>query len=344
MRARVTTVAVPIATATLALGTAAWAANGRVPLLPESDVHALAVTAQATGPLVANDHEGSAILRADALAPGDTTTGEVTIRNAGDAAGAFSLSPSAASDSGAPPSGPFSDVLQLSVSDVTGASPVPVYEGTLGAFARVALGTFPAGATHRYRFALTYPSGAAAEIDNGYQGASASVAFDWDAVAIGSGSTTTTTPPAGGTTSAGGGATGSGAASATTPTRGTTAPATSAAAAAAIPASTATGRFRVAVGQVKTRPVRGRRLYLWVRSTSASRTRVTATVSWPGHRALTLRALTVKAGAERRTIHLRLPAGAVRGARHSLTVRVRVAAASGASRASAKRTLRLRSR
>ena len=340
MRARLTTVAVPIATATLALGTAAWAANGRLPLLPEGDVHALAVTGQATGPLVANDHEGSAILHSDALAPGDTTTGEVTIRNAGDAAGAFSLSPSAATNSGAGPTGPLSDVLQLSVSDVTGASPVPVYDGTLGAFARVALGTFPAGATHRYRFALTYPSGAPAEIDNGYQGASASVAFAWDAVAIGSGSTTT--PPAGGTTSAGGGATGS--ASATTPTGGTTAPATSAAAAAAIPATTATGRFKVAVGRVRQRPVRGRRLYLWVQSTSASRTRVTATVSWRGHRAMTLRARTVKAGAKRRTIRLRLPAAAVRGAQHRLTVRVRVAGMSGARRASAKRTLRVRSR
>jgi hypothetical protein len=341
MRARVTTVAVPIATATLALGTAAWAANGRLPLLPESDVHALAVAGQATGPLVANDHEGSAILHSDALAPGDTTTGEVTIRNAGDAAGAFSLS-SAATNSGAPPTGPLSDVLQLSVSDVTGASPVPVYEGTLGAFARVALGTFPAGAMHRYRFALTYPSGAAAEIDNGYQGASASVSFDWDAVAIGSGSTTP--PPAGGTTSAGGGATGSGAASATTPTGGTTTPATSAAAAAAIPATTATGRFKVEVGPVKQRPVRGRRLYLWVQSTSASRTRVTATVSWRGHRVMTLRARTVKAAAKPRTIRLRLPAAAVRGARHRLTVRVHVAGTSGAWRASAKRTLRVRSR
>ena len=341
MRARLTTVAVPIATATLALGTAAWAANGRLPLLPESDVHALAVTGQATGPLVANDREGSAILHSDALAPGDTTTGEVTIRNAGDAAGAFSVSPSAATNSGAPPTGPLSDVLQLSVADVTGASPVPVYEGTLGGFARVALGTFPAGATHRYRLALTYPPGAPAEIDNGYQGASASVSFDWDAVAIGSGSTT---PPAGGPTSAGGGATGSGSASATSPTRGTTAPATSAAAAAAIPASTATGPFRVSVGQVKTRPVRGRRLYLWVKSTSASRTRVTATVSWHGHRALTLRARTVKAGAKRRTIRLRLPAAAVRGAEHRLTVRVRAAGTSGARRASAKRTLRVRSR
>lgn len=339
MRARVTTVAIPIATATLALGTAAWAANGRLPLLPESDVRALAVTAQATGPLVANDQAGSAILRAEALAPGDTTTGEVTIRNAGDAAGAFSLSPSGATDSGAPPEGPLSGVLRLSVSDVTDGTAVPVYDGTLGAFARVGLGTFPAGAAHRYRFALTYPSGTPAEVDNGYQGASASVAFDWDAVAVGSGSSTTTPTPA-----PTGGATGSGSAPSTTATRGTTAPATSAAAAAAIPATTATGRFKVSVGQVKKRPVRGRRLYLWVHSTSASRTRVTATVSWRGHRAMKLRATTVKAGAKRRTIGLRLPAAAVRGARHSLTVRVRAAATSGARRASAKRTLRVRSR
>lgn len=345
MRTRLTSVAVPVATATLALGTAAWAANGRLPLLPESDVHALAVTAQATGPLVANDHEGSAILRADALAPGDTTTGEVTIRNAGDAAGAFSLSPSAAIDSGAPPAGPLSDVLQLSVADVTDATAVPVYEGTLGAFARVGLGTFPAGAEHRYRFALTYPSGSPAEIDNAYQGASASVAFDWNAVAIGSGSTTTT--PAGDSAGGGGGATGSGSGSASgsaSATTGATAPARSTAAAAAIPATTATGRFKVSVGRVKKRPVRGRRLYLWVQSTNASRTRVTATVSWRGHRATKLRARTVKAGAKRRTIRLRLPAAAVRGARHRLTVRVRVAATSGARRASAQRTLRLRSR
>jgi hypothetical protein len=343
MRTRLTTVAVPVATATLALGTAAWAANGGLPLLPDSDVRALAVTAQATGPLVANDREGSTILHADALAPGDTTTGEVTIRNAGDAAGAFSLSPSAAADSGAPPAGPLSKVLRLSVSDVTGAAPLAVYEGTLGAFARVALGRFPAGATHRYRFALTYPSGRPAEVDNGYQGASASVAFDWDAVAVGSGSTTST--PTGGTTEgATGGSTGSGSAPSTTPTRGTTPPATSAAAAAAIPATTASGRFTVSVGRVKKRPVRGRRLYLWVSSTSAARTRVTATVSWRGHRAMKLRAQTVKTAAKRRTIRLRLPAAAVRGARHRLTVRVGAAGAAGARTASAKRTLRVRSR
>jgi len=52
----------------------------------------------------------------------------------------------------------------------------------------------------------------------------------------------------------------------------------------------------------------------------------------------------VKAGAKRRTIRLRLPAAAVRGAEHRLTVRVRAAGTSGARRASAKRTLRVRSR
>ena len=99
-------------------------------------MHALAVTAQATGPLVANDLEGSAVLRADALAPGETTTGEVTIRNAGDAArGVQRCRRARATDTGAPPAGPLSGVLGLAVSDVSGATPATVFAGKLGALA-----------------------------------------------------------------------------------------------------------------------------------------------------------------------------------------------------------------
>ena len=133
MRVRPATIAAPLATATLALGTAAWAADVKLPLVPAGHVSALAVTAQATGPVVANDLEGSAVLHADALAPGETTTGEVTIRNAGDAPGAFTLSPSAALDTGAPPAGPLSAVLDLTVTDVSGAAPATVFAGKLAA-------------------------------------------------------------------------------------------------------------------------------------------------------------------------------------------------------------------
>ena len=197
MRVRPATIAAPLATATLALGTAAWAADGKLPFVPADHVSALAVTAQATGPIVANDLEGSAVLRADALFPGETTSGEVTIRNAGDAPGAFTLSPSAASDTGAPPARPLSAILDLKVTDVSGAAPATVFAGKLGALPKVALGTFPAGAAHRYRFVLTYPAGTPAEIDNAYQGASTSIQFDWDAVAIGGAAGTPSTPATG---------------------------------------------------------------------------------------------------------------------------------------------------
>src|SRR4029078_5259468 len=90
-------------------------------------------------------------------APGETKTGEVTIRNAGDTAGAVTLSTARASDAGAPAGRPLSGLLDLSVLDVSDTTPVTVFSGKLGALSRVALGTFAPGAAHRYRFALTYP-------------------------------------------------------------------------------------------------------------------------------------------------------------------------------------------
>jgi hypothetical protein len=342
MRARPATIAAPLVTATLALGTAAWAADMRLPFVPADPVKALAVTAQATGPVVANDLEGSAILRADALAPGETTSGEVTIRNAGDAPGEFTLSPSAASDTGAPPAGPLSGVLDLTVTDISGATPATVFAGKLGALSRVALGTFPAGAAHRYRVALTYPAGVPAEIDNAYQGASASIRFDWDAVAIGGTAGTPTTPAtdsgsgAGGGTGAAGGA-GGGAG-------GGAAPATSPAASAAIPATTAPASFRVTLVVAGSRPVVKGRLVTAMASTGASRAHVTGTVSWEGHRPMKLRPMSVKLAPTARKVRLQLPAAAVRGPKRRLTVRLTVTAASGARTATLRRTLRVSSR
>ena len=342
MRVRPATIAAPLATATLALGTAAWAADGKLPFVPADHVSALAVTAQATGPIVANDLEGSAVLHADALAPGETTSGEVTIRNAGDAPGAFTLSPSAASDTGAPPAGPLSAVLDLTVTDVSGATPATVFAGKLGALPKVALGTFPAGAAHRYRFELTYPAGLPAEIDNAYQGASTSIGFDWDAAAIGGAAGTPTTPAtgsgngSGGGTGAAGGPAGAGA--------GTGTPATSPAAAGAIPASTATSSFRVTLAVGRKRPVVKGRLVTAIASTGASRARVTGTVSWKGHRRMKLRPMAVTLAPKAKTVRLRLPAAALRGARRRLTVRLTVTATSGTHKATLRRTLRVSSR
>jgi hypothetical protein len=344
MRVRPATIAAPLATATLALGTAAWAADGKLPFVPSDPVKALAVTARATGPIVANDLEGSAILHADALAPGETTSGEVTIRNAGDAPGAFTLSPTAATDAGAPPAGPLSGVLDLTVTDISGATPATVFDGKLGALSRLALGTFPAGASHRYRFELTYPAGIPAEIDNAYQGASTSVQFDWDAVAIGgTAGTTPTTPPTGSGPGAGSGGS-TGAAGGAGGAAGGGAPATSPAAAGAIPATTATSSFRVTLVVARKRPVVKGRLVAAMASTGASRARVTGTVSWNGHRRMKLRPMTVKLAPKARKVRVRLPAAAVHGAKRRLTVRLTVTATSGARKATLRRTLRVSSR
>src|ERR671933_790614 len=118
MDRRLATLAPSVATATLALMTAAWAATGDGPLAVRERAEPLAVAAAATGPLVANDHDGVAILTAPAMAPGATATGEVTISNAGDAAGAFSVAASAPADAGGSAGG-LSAILALRVSNGT---------------------------------------------------------------------------------------------------------------------------------------------------------------------------------------------------------------------------------
>jgi hypothetical protein len=183
-RRRFTTLAAPVATATLALGTAAWAAAGDVPLATGERAAALAVSAQATGPLVSNDRDGSAVFSAAALAPGSVERGEVTIANAGDAAGRFTLSATGAT-------GPLAAALDLTITDVTAAS--QVFAGKLVTFARADLGTFAPGASHRYRFALAYPNGVPA-VDDLLQGVTTSVQFNWDAVATGGASRPNPTP------------------------------------------------------------------------------------------------------------------------------------------------------
>jgi hypothetical protein len=329
MRRRLMTLAGPIATATLAVGTAAWAAAGDVPLAPGDEPRPLAVSAQATGPLVSNDRDGSAIFSASTLVPGQVETGEVTIANAGDATGSFTLSATGAS-------GPLAGVLDLTVLDATGAR--TVFTGKLAAFARADLGTFAAGDAHRYRFALAYPNGTPA-VDNQLQGATTSVEFAWDAVATEAARPNPTplpTPaPAAPPTAAPAAATPAAPASA--------APASAAPAATpvtAAPAPAPAAAITVALGTAP-KPVSGGRLVTWMSSSTAATARVTGTVSYASKRAK-LPAATVKLTAKRRTVRLKLPAAAVKpGANRRLAVRLTIAATAAGRTTTVKRTLRV---
>jgi hypothetical protein len=345
VRRRLASLAASAVTATLALFGAAWAATGALPVVGGVQVRApLAVAAQATGPLVANDRDGRAILSAAALRPGVPATGEVTVSNAGDAPGAFTLS-----SGGAP--GALAGVLDLVVRDVTSGAGTTLYTGKLAAFARLPLGTLTAGTARRYRFEVAYPAGRTALADDALQGATTSVAFTWDTVAIAPPTTPSTptppvTVPAQGTPSAPApsvpGGSGSGSGSGASARRPAT-PAGSGVAVPATPGSTAAaGTLKLALGAASKRPVAKGRLSVWMTSTAVTTARVSGTVTVARKR-YRLKTTTVRLTAKRKVVRLRLPRQAAgRGKR--LTVKLTIAGGSGRTRVTLRRTLRVRAR
>jgi hypothetical protein len=238
-RARIALVAVA-----LAVAVAAWLAGdgGR----------ARAAIGEATGPLVATNPDGAAVLVAQNLEPGDARAGEVTVTNVGDSAGDFALSASGLVDAGAPLSG----VLELGVVDLTAGR--AIYSGTVRGLGSVALGTLTQGEAHRYRFTVSFPSGRPDAEDNAYQGASTAVTFVWSAT---------------------GGATAPSDESATAPTAGAEAPVTAA-------GSVRLPRLSLS-GARRQRGARGR-VTAWVRCEATCRVSLGGTASF-GSRTLRLR-------------------------------------------------------
>jgi hypothetical protein len=109
--------------------------------------------------------------------------------------GAFSLQVSHLTDSPGAGGGFFSRQLDLDVSDVTApASPVSVYRGKLNSLNPTQLGSFAPGASHTYRFTVSWPSAGAG--DASYYGSTMSVQFDWLATSDPPVTTTPAPPPA----------------------------------------------------------------------------------------------------------------------------------------------------
>ena len=132
-----------------------------------------------------NSRDGSAILTAARMRPGDRAQGTVTITNSGDLEGAFTLATAALADAPGPNGGRLSGRLQLDVSDITQpGAPVAVGSSPLGAMPVRDLGTFAAGEARTYLFVVTFPDGgipaSGTTGDNAYLGSSARVRFDWN--------------------------------------------------------------------------------------------------------------------------------------------------------------------
>jgi spore coat-associated protein N len=140
-----------------------------------------------TGTIVVTDSlAGSSILSVNLLKPGASTSGTVNIKNGGTAPAGFTLAKANLVDTPASPA--LSAKLTLVVSDLGNPSctvscpaAVTIYSGTLGSMGTLALGTFAAGATHQYRFSVTFPDGGSNGADNAYGGAVTTVNYLWTA-------------------------------------------------------------------------------------------------------------------------------------------------------------------
>jgi hypothetical protein len=125
-----------------------------------------------------NSLEGQAVFTADDIGPGDSTSGTVTVANAGTLAGDLTLTESALSDTPGPGGQPLSAQLRLVVRDVTaGVSPATVYAGPLNGVGALPLGTLGPGAARVFDFTASLP----ATEDNSVAGASMSVSYTWTA-------------------------------------------------------------------------------------------------------------------------------------------------------------------
>jgi spore coat-associated protein N len=148
----------------------------------------VATASDATGSLsISNSRAGGAILSAAGLAPGRSTSGEVTIRNSGTVPGGFSLALSGIAEAPGPGGGLLSQRVQLVVVDLM--APRTVYAGPFGALGSRDLGPFGPGEARTYRFTATLPDGGPPSGklggDNAYQGAGVRGTYVWTARELG---------------------------------------------------------------------------------------------------------------------------------------------------------------
>ena len=141
---------------------------------------------------ILNSKEGTAVLSASNLRPGNSSSGTVDIQNTGGLSGAFTLSRTAPVDSDG--ANPLSSKLNLTIVDcgtfVGTTAPTcgdgdDVSKYSAGTIAQMgttghlvtALGTYAADEKHRYQFTVQLDNTAG----NAYQGDTSSTEFDWNA-------------------------------------------------------------------------------------------------------------------------------------------------------------------
>ena len=128
-----------------------------------------------------NSKDTAAILTVTKLKPGESRSGTVDITNTGDIDGVFSIARTITADT-APNGNPFAAKINLKIEDVT-AGGAPLYDGLLSAMnSTIGANTVTPGATHQYKFTVTFNDGGPNGADNQYKSASVTTRFNWEAV------------------------------------------------------------------------------------------------------------------------------------------------------------------
>lgn len=153
--------------------------------LDSAPQHKLQLTSASGAVSISNSQEGQAILQAQPMLPGQTSTGTVRLANTGDGPESLVLDAGTPVDRPGPGGGHLSVRLRLRVDDVTSGSAQTVYDGALTGLHLADLGTWQKDESRTYRFVVSFPDGGANGADNAYQGSSASIAFTWTAGAAG---------------------------------------------------------------------------------------------------------------------------------------------------------------
>jgi hypothetical protein len=135
---------------------------------------------------VTNSSDGEPIFAASGIAPGDSTSGTVTIEDTGTEAAALTLHRGDLVDTPGPAGGDLSARLMLSVVDLGApAASRTVYSGPLASMPDQAAGTLQPGEARTFEFTATLPETGSAFFQNAVQGASTTVAYAWTAAEAG---------------------------------------------------------------------------------------------------------------------------------------------------------------
>jgi len=129
--------------------------------------------------VLANSGEDAPIFTASGIGPGDSTSGTVSIGVSGEPA-ELTLTQHDLVDSPGLGGGLLSSQLTLLVREPA-ADPTTVYSGPLATMPAQDLGRIEPGSPRSFEFVATLPEAGATVSQNAVQGASASVAFAWEA-------------------------------------------------------------------------------------------------------------------------------------------------------------------